>query len=72
MHYVLDEFHDLPFPFEPIEAPSFRTDMRWDMEDLLSYFETWSSSVKYREDKGARPTDLIRSDLVLRHSSIAG
>ena len=63
VHYVVDEFHDLPFPFEPIEAPAFRTDMRWDMEDLLSYFETWSSSVKYREDKDARPTDLIRSDL---------
>jgi SAM-dependent methyltransferase len=63
LHYVVDAFHDLPFPFEPIEAPSFRTDMRWNMEDLLSYFETWSSSVKYRQDKGAHPTDLIRSDL---------
>ncbi len=63
LHYVVDEFHDLPFPFEPIEAPPFRTDMRWSMEDLLGYFETWSSSVKYREANGARPTDLIRGDL---------
>ncbi len=63
VHYVVNEFHDLPFPFEPIEAPSFRTEMRWNMEDLLGYFETWSSSVKYRQDKGARPTDLIRDDL---------
>jgi SAM-dependent methyltransferase len=63
LHYVVDEFHDLPFPFEPIEAPPFRTDMRWSMEDLLGYFETWSSSVKYREAEGARPTDLIRGDL---------
>jgi len=63
LHYVVDEFHDLPFPFEPIEAPSFRTDMRWNMEDLLAYFETWSSSVKNREAVGAHPTDLIRGDL---------
>jgi SAM-dependent methyltransferase len=63
LHYVVDEFHDLPFPFEPIEAPPFRTDMRWSMDDLLGYFETWSSSVKYREANGARPTDLIRGDL---------
>jgi SAM-dependent methyltransferase len=63
LHYVVDEFHDLPFPFEPVEAPPFRTDMRWSMEDLLGYFETWSSSVKYREATGARPTDLIRGDL---------
>jgi SAM-dependent methyltransferase len=63
LHYVVDEFHDLPFPFEPVEAPPFRTDMRWSMEDLLGYFETWSSSVKYREATGAHPTDLIRADL---------
>jgi SAM-dependent methyltransferase len=63
LHYVVDEFHDLPFPFEPIEAPPFRTDMRWDMKDLLCYFETWSSSVKYREAKGAHPTDLMKGDL---------
>ncbi len=37
--------------------------MRWDVDDLLGYFETWSSSVKYRKAMGARPTDLIRSDV---------
>jgi SAM-dependent methyltransferase len=63
LHYVVDEFHDLPFPFEPIDAPQFRTDMTWNMEDLLGYFETWSSSVRYREATGARPTDLIKGDL---------
>lgn len=63
LHYVVDEFHDLPFPFEPIEAPPFRTDMRWNMEDLLGYFETWSASVKYREANGVRPTGLIEGEL---------
>ena len=33
------------------------------MQDLLAYFETWSSSVKYREANHARPTTLIESDL---------
>jgi SAM-dependent methyltransferase len=63
LHYVVDEFHDLPFPFKPIDAPRFRTDMRWNMEDLLGYFETWSSSVKYRQTTGAHPTDLIKGEL---------
>ena len=63
MHYVVDEFHDLPFPFEPIEAPPFQTDMEWNMQDLLAYFETWSSSIKYREANHARPTSLIEGDL---------
>jgi SAM-dependent methyltransferase len=63
LHFVVDEFHDLPFPFEPIDAPQFRTDMRWNMEDLLGYFEAWSSSVKYREATGAHLTDLIKGDV---------
>jgi SAM-dependent methyltransferase len=64
LHYVVDEFRDLPFPFEPIDAPRFRTDMRWNMGDLLGYFETWSSSVKYREaNHDERPTKRIEDDL---------
>jgi len=63
LHYVVDEFHDLPFPFEPLEVPSFQTDMKWDMQDLIAYFETWSSSVKYREANHTSPTSLIHDDL---------
>jgi SAM-dependent methyltransferase len=63
VHYVVDEFHDLPFPFEPLEAPPFQTDMVWDMQDLLAYFETWSSSLKYREANHASPTKVIQDDL---------
>jgi SAM-dependent methyltransferase len=63
VHYVVDEFHDLPFPFESIEAPRFQTNMRWNMQDLLAYFKTWSSSLKYRETNNANPTDLIEDDL---------
>ena len=63
LHYVVDEFHDLPFPFEPLEAPPFQTDMVWDMQDLLAYFETWSSSMKYREVNQVSPTRLIEDDL---------
>lgn len=63
VHYVVDEFHDLPFPFEPVEAPSFQTDMTWDMQDLLAYFGTWSSSLKYHEVNHESPTRLIEDDL---------
>lgn len=62
LHYVVKEFHDLAFPFEPIDAPRFRTDMSWAMEDLLGCFETWSS-VKYRQAMGTRPTELIGGKL---------
>jgi SAM-dependent methyltransferase len=65
LHYVVDEFHDLPFPFEPLEAPPFQTDMTWDMQDLLGYFETWSSSIKYREANHESPTRLIEDDLAI-------
>jgi len=37
--------------------------MTWNMQDLLAYFETWSSSVKYREANHTSPTCLIEDDL---------
>jgi hypothetical protein len=40
--------------------------MEWNMQDLLAYFETWetwSSSVKYRQANHVGPTTLIESDL---------
>lgn len=63
VHYVVDEFHDLPFPFQPIEAPPFQTDMTWNMQDLLGYFGTWSALIKYRAANHESPTRLIEDDL---------
>ncbi len=33
------------------------------MENLLGYFETWSSSTKYRQATGAHPTEPIKGEL---------
>lgn len=64
VHYVVEEFHSLPFPFERIVAPSFQADMKWTLEELLGYFETWSASLKYYEENGVHPTELVKEDLV--------
>jgi SAM-dependent methyltransferase len=66
VHYVVEELRTLPFPFEPINepVPSFETKMVWSLEDLLGYFETWSASEKYLQERGTHPTDLIKKDLV--------
>jgi hypothetical protein len=37
--------------------------MEWDMQDLLGYFETWSSSIKYREANNECPTKQIEEEL---------
>lgn len=65
VHYVAQELRTLPFPFESVKepVPSFETKMEWNMEDLLGYFETWSASEKYFEERGTHPTELIKEDL---------
>jgi len=40
---VEDEYRSLPFPFEEIESPSFRMDVRWTLAQLAGYIETWSA-----------------------------
>lgn len=64
IHYVFEEFHSLPFPFEPLETPTFQTDMQWTLDDLIGYFETWSASLKYYEQTDVHASELIKGPLV--------
>jgi SAM-dependent methyltransferase len=37
----------MPFPYEPIEAPPFRIEVRWTLRELLAYIGTWSGTKRY-------------------------
>ncbi len=53
----------LPFPFAEIPAPSFPMVARWNVEQLLGYFRSWSASQRYLKAKGTDPVAMIESDL---------
>lgn len=61
--HVDAHYRTIPFPFAEIRAPSFRMEMRWNLEELLGYLGTWSAGQAYRRAHGDDPLDLVREPL---------
>ena len=40
-------YRDLPFPYEPIEAPRFEIELQWTLAQLIDYLATWSAVKRY-------------------------
>jgi ubiquinone/menaquinone biosynthesis C-methylase UbiE len=60
---VEQEYTTLPFPFEEIESPKFHATARWNMEELMGFWRSWSSTQLYFNDHKSDPIDLIKADL---------
>jgi ubiquinone/menaquinone biosynthesis C-methylase UbiE len=45
-------YRDVPFPFERVETPEFEMKMDWDLAQLFSYLQTWSSVRQYLQKDG--------------------
>jgi ubiquinone/menaquinone biosynthesis C-methylase UbiE len=56
-------YRTLTFPFEELTPPSFRMTLRWDLRRVMGYLGTWSSSQRYRADRGRDPLDEVREAL---------
>jgi ubiquinone/menaquinone biosynthesis C-methylase UbiE len=61
--HVDERYSCIPFPFEEIHPQEFSMEKQWDMEELIGYLETWSSSRRFFEEQHFLPTDIIRSRL---------
>jgi len=61
--WVDDDYRDLPFPFERVQAPELWIEERWGLDRLLDYFGTWSATQRYMQANGEDPRDLIRGEL---------
>jgi ubiquinone/menaquinone biosynthesis C-methylase UbiE len=61
--HVEDGYRNLPFPFEPIEAPDFEIHAAWPLERLLGYFSTWSAVNRCRRETGSDPLFELRARL---------
>lgn len=53
----------LPFPFEEIEAPPFRIEVRWSLPQLMGYLETWSATQRFIGTNKLNPLTLIADEL---------
>jgi len=60
---LVEQFADLSFPFREIEAPKFEMTAHWDLDHLLGYLRTWSSTQRFIGARGIDPLEQITDDL---------
>lgn len=56
-------YDDVAFPFEEIAIPEWTHSVEWSLDELLGYFNSWSSTQFYIKERGENPIDLIRAKI---------
>jgi len=60
---LVEKFSNLPFAFGEIDAPSFEMTAHWNLDHLLGYLRTWSSTQRFIAARGSDPLEQIVDDL---------
>jgi SAM-dependent methyltransferase len=60
---LVEQFADLPFPFQEIDPPKFEMTASWDLDHLLGYLRTWSSTQRFIAEKNSDPLEQIMDEL---------
>jgi len=56
-------YRSIPFPFEELETPKFEIDTAWTVDDLLGYWDSWSSTQEFKRRRGVSPLVEIEADM---------
>jgi SAM-dependent methyltransferase len=60
---LVEQFANLPFPFHQIDPPKFEITAQWNLEHLVGYLRTWSSTQRFIAAKGSDPLEQITDQL---------
>jgi SAM-dependent methyltransferase len=60
---LVEQFANLSFPFHEIDAPQFEMTVQWNLDHLLGYLRTWSSTQRFIAAKGSDPLEQIMEEL---------
>jgi SAM-dependent methyltransferase len=60
---LIEQFANLPFPFPEIDPPSFEMTAWWNLDHLLGYLRTWSSTQRFIAARGINPLEKIIDEL---------
>jgi ubiquinone/menaquinone biosynthesis C-methylase UbiE len=63
IQFVNDRYQTIPFPFEELPPPEVDMNTLWDLNDMLGYLDSWSSTQKFMETRGYHPLEEIKEDL---------
>jgi hypothetical protein len=60
---LVERFADLPFTFQKIDPPKFEMRASWNLDHLVGYLRTWSSTQRFIAAKGSDPLKPIMDEL---------
>jgi len=60
---LVEQFSDLPFPFQEIDPSKFEMTAQWNLDHLLGYLQTWSSTQRFIAANKRDPLETIADDL---------
>ncbi|HUS35953.1 MAG TPA: class I SAM-dependent methyltransferase [Verrucomicrobiae bacterium] len=61
---VEEGYRTLPFPFPEITTPQFEMTARWNLQQLLGYFSSWSGTKRYIESNGKSPLPQLEAEML--------
>jgi len=56
-------YRDLPFPFAPVDAPSFMMRADWNLAQFLAYLRSWSATQRYAKRTGGDAVQAVTPEL---------
>lgn len=60
---LIEKFEEIPLPFPERETPQFEIVVDWDLEHLVGYLRSWSSTQRFIAATDRNPLDQIVGDL---------
>jgi SAM-dependent methyltransferase len=62
-NYVKEDYKTIPFPFKEIPAPKFGMTVNWNLDELVSYMQTWSAVKRFSTERKFNPLNLVMGEL---------
>jgi SAM-dependent methyltransferase len=53
------QYRDIEMPFTPVSAPDLAINLPMTLKDVAGYVGTWSSTMRYRKEKGTDPVPVL-------------
>ncbi|MEO8855020.1 MAG: class I SAM-dependent methyltransferase [Ginsengibacter sp.] len=61
--YIDENYKTIPFPFYEIQTPNFVNTLRWTLEQLIGYLNTWSAVKHFIKENGHNPVDKLQIEI---------